>query len=137
MGTTIHDPAPTETVSGTAPGDHRRTATVVGVLLIVCTGVSILSIAPLGSMLERPVDLARLAANDDRVVLSALIEFVAAATGAGTAIALHPVLRGHCRSLAFGAAAARPVQVIQALAQLAFWVLPRASRTSDRNDRYC
>lgn len=86
---------------------YRRTATVVGVLLIVCTVASILSVAPLGSMLDSPVDLARLAANDDRVVLSAMIEFVAAATGAGIAVALYPVLRGYGRGLAFGAAAAR------------------------------
>jgi hypothetical protein len=60
-------------------------------------------------MLDSPVDLTRLAANDDRVVLAALIEFVAAATGAGIAIALYPVLRHHGRALAFGAAAARVV----------------------------
>lgn len=88
---------------------YRRTATVVGVLLIVCTVASILSVAPLGSLLESPVDLKRLAANDDRVVLAALIEFVAAATGAGIAIALYPVLRHYGRAVAFGAAAARTV----------------------------
>jgi hypothetical protein len=58
-------------------------------------------------MLDSPVDLTRLAANDDLVLLAALIEFVAAATGAGIAIALYPVLRHHGRALAFGAAAAR------------------------------
>ena len=88
---------------------YRGTATVVGVLLIVCTVASILSVAPLGSMLDSPVDLTRLAANDDRVVLAALIEFVAAATGAGIAIALYPVLRHYGRAVAFGAAAARVV----------------------------
>jgi len=34
-------------------------------------------------MLDAPVDLARLAANDNRVTMAALIEFVWAATDAG------------------------------------------------------
>jgi hypothetical protein len=87
----------------------RRTAVVVGVLLITCTVAAILSVAPLGALLNRPVDLKRLAANDDRIVLAALIEFVAAATGAGIAIGLYPVLRHYGRAVAFGAAAARVV----------------------------
>lgn len=81
---------------------YRRTAIVVGVLLIVCLVASVLSVAPLGSMLDSPVDLTRLAANDDRVVLTALIEFVAAASGARIAIALYPVLRHYGRAVAFG-----------------------------------
>lgn len=88
---------------------HRGTAIVVGVLLIVCSVASILSVVPLGSMLDSPVDLAKLAANDNSVVLAALIDFVAAATGAAIAIALYPVLRRYGPAMAFGAAAARVV----------------------------
>ena len=40
-----------------------------------------------------PVDFAKLAGSDDAVVMTALIEFVWAATGMGIAIALYPVLR--------------------------------------------
>lgn len=88
---------------------YRGTAIVVGVLLIVCTVASILSVAPLGSLLDSPVNLAQLATNDSAVVLAALIEFVAAATGAGIAVALYPVLRPYGPGMAFGAAAARVV----------------------------
>lgn len=98
-----------EVDDGALRQSDRRTAIVVGVLLIVCSVASVLSVAPLGSMLDSPVDLTRLAANDDRLVLAALIEFVAAATGAGIAIALYPVLRQYGRAMAFGAAAARTV----------------------------
>ncbi len=77
---------------------YRGTAIAVGVLLIACSAASILSIVPLGSMLDAPVDLARLAANDNRVILTALIEFVWAATGAGIAIGLYPVLRKRNRA---------------------------------------
>jgi hypothetical protein len=89
---------------------YRGTAIAVGVLLIACSAASILSIVPLGSMLDAPVDLARLAANDNRVVLTALIEFVWAATGAGIAIGLYPVLRKRNRALALGSVAGRVVE---------------------------
>jgi hypothetical protein len=72
---------------------YRRTAIAVGVLLIACSTASILSGLPLGSMLDSPVNLARLAANGNRVVLAALIAFMGAATGAGIAIGPYPVLR--------------------------------------------
>jgi hypothetical protein len=89
---------------------YRRNAIAVGVFFIACSAASILSIVPLGSMLDAPVDLARLAANDNRVILTALIEFVWAITGAGIAIALYPVLRKQNRALALGSVAARIVE---------------------------
>jgi hypothetical protein len=81
----------------------------VGVLFIACSVASILSVVPLG-VLEAPVDLAWLAANDDAVVLTAIIEFVWAATGAGIALGLYPVLRRYNRGLALGSVAARVVE---------------------------
>ena len=42
----------TEKDKGVLKRPYRRTAIVVGVLLIVCTVASILSVAPLGSMLD-------------------------------------------------------------------------------------
>ena len=89
---------------------YRGTAIAVGVLLIACSAASILSIVPLGSMLDAPVDLAGLAANDNRVIFTALIEFVWAATGAGIAIGLYPVLRKRNRALALGSVAGRVVE---------------------------
>jgi hypothetical protein len=89
---------------------YRRTAIAAGVLFIACSAASILSIVPLGSMLDAPVNLARLAANDNRVILTALIEFIWAATCAGIAIALYPVLRKYNRALALGSVAARAVE---------------------------
>jgi len=107
---------------------YRGNAIAVGVLFIACSAASILSIVPLGSMLDTPVDLAKLAANGNRVVLAALIEFVWAATGAGIAIALFPVLRKHNRAVALGSVAARTVSAVLVLvATLALLVLFRLS----------
>lgn len=117
---------------------NRRTAVVVGVLFIVCSVASLLSAAPLGSILDTPVDLARLAANDNRVVLAALIEFVWAASGAGIAIALYPMLRHYGRAMAFGAAAARVVEGVLILAGtlslLALLTLAQESASSGWTD---
>jgi len=89
---------------------YRGNAIAVGILLIACSAASILSVAPLGSMLDGPDYLAQLAANSDRVVLAALIEFVWAATGAGIAIVLYPVLTKYNRSLAVASVAGRTVE---------------------------
>jgi hypothetical protein len=89
---------------------YRGHAVAVGVLFIVCSVASILSILPLGSSVGTPADFAMLAANDNQVVLTALIEFVWAATGMGIAIGLYPVLRRRNRALALGSVAARVVE---------------------------
>ncbi len=89
---------------------YRRNAMAVGILFIACSVASILSVVPLGSMLDAPDYLAQLAANSDKVVLTALIEFVWAATAAGIAIGLYPVIRRYDGSLALGSAAARTAE---------------------------
>ena len=69
---------------------YRGNAIAVGVLLIACSAASILSAIPLGSTLDDPDYLSELAGLDTGVVMTALIEFVWAATGAGIAIGLYP-----------------------------------------------
>lgn len=91
---------------------YRGTAITVGVLFILCSATSILSIVPLGGALVAPVDLAKLAASDTRVVLTALIEFVWALTGAGIAIGLYPVIKRFNPALALGSVAGRLVEAV-------------------------
>ena len=74
---------------------YRGNAIAVGILLIVCTAATILSVVPLGSTLDSSDYLNQLAASDSRVIWTALIEFAWAATAAGIAIALYPVIRRH------------------------------------------
>jgi hypothetical protein len=113
---------------------YRKNATAVGVLFIVCSAASVLTLVPLGSMLDTPLDLARLAANDNRVIFTALLEFVWAASAAGIAIGLYPVLRKHNRSLALGAVAARVVDgtfvLVGALSLLVLLTLGQESVTA-------
>jgi len=89
---------------------YRGNAIAVGVLFIACSAASILSAVPLGSTLDGPDYLSKLAGSDNAVVTTALIEFVWAATGAGIAIGLYPILRKYNRALALGSVAARVVE---------------------------
>lgn len=102
---------------------YRGNAIAVGALFILCSAASILSVVPLGGPLAAPVDLAKLAASSDSVVLTALIEFAWAVTGAGIAIGLYPVLRKINPALALGSVASRLVEgvfvVVGALGLLA------------------
>ena len=52
---------------------YRKNAIAAVVMLIVCTAAAILYIVPLGGPLSAPVDLAKLAANENGVVMAALI----------------------------------------------------------------
>lgn len=91
---------------------YRGGAIAVGVLFILCSATSILSIVPLGGQLVAPADLVKLAANDSRVVLTALIEFVWALTGAGIAIGLYPILKKFNPALALGSVAGRLIEAV-------------------------
>jgi hypothetical protein len=89
---------------------YRGNAIAVGVLFIACSATSILSAIPLGSTLDSPDYLSKLAVSGNRVVLTALIELVWAATAAGIAIGLYPILRKYNRALALGSVAGRVVE---------------------------
>jgi hypothetical protein len=91
---------------------YRGHAIAVGVLLLACTVTSVLSAVSLGSTLEGHDYLQKLGTADNRVVVTALIEFLWAATGARIAIALYPVIRQHNRALALGAVVRRVIEAV-------------------------
>ncbi len=103
----------------------------MGLLLIACTATSILSAVPLGLTLDRSNYLNQLAASDSRVIWTALIEFALAATGAGIAIGLYPVIRRHNRALALGSVAGRVAEgVLVLIGTLSLLVLLTVSQES-------
>ena len=110
---------------------YRGNAIAVGVLFIACSVASILSVIPLGSTLEDADYLSELGTLDTGVVMTALIEFVWAATAAGIAIGLYPILRTHSRALALGSVAARAVEgVFVLIGTLALLALLTVSQQS-------
>jgi len=88
-------------------GQYRKTAIIVGILFLVCTGATLLSFPFGGSLLENSDYLTKLAGRETSVVTGALIEFIWAASGAGIAIALYPVLRRVNDAVALGSVGLR------------------------------
>jgi Domain of unknown function (DUF4386) len=90
---------------------NRRIAVVAGVLFIVATVADLISrVGFLQPILSDPVDLTKISANEDQVLLGALFLFIGAAAAAGIAIALYPVLRTHNEGLALGSVAFRLIE---------------------------
>jgi hypothetical protein len=96
----------------TADESLNKTARVTGVLFIVATVASLLSTGFTGAILDAPDYLARMSENKSQVVIGALLQFVAAATSAGIAISLYPVLRKYNEGLALGAVGFRLVEAV-------------------------
>ena len=82
---------------------NRVIAVVAGALFIIATVADLISrVALVQPILSVPVDLAKISANENQVLLGALFLFIGAAAAAGIAIALYPVLRKHNEGLALG-----------------------------------
>jgi hypothetical protein len=88
----------------------RKTAIIVGVLLIACTGATIISITLLKPILDGPQYLAKVAENEIQVIIGAILEFIWAATAMCIAIWLYPVLREHNEASALGSVVFRAVE---------------------------
>lgn len=88
----------------------RKTAIIVGILLIACTAATILSLTLLNPILDGPEYLATVAENEIQAIVGAILEFIWAATAMGIAIWLYPVLRKHNEVLALGSVGFRVVE---------------------------
>ena len=88
----------------------RKTAIIVGILLIVCTATTILSLTLLKPILDDPQYLAKVAENEIQVIIGAILEFIWAATAMGIAIWLYPVLRKHNEAFSLGSVVFRAVE---------------------------
>jgi hypothetical protein len=89
---------------------YRKTAITVGILFIACTVASILGPSLVSSILINPDYLNQLAGNPNQTIIAALLEFIWAATGAGIAIGLYPLLKKYDGALALGSVCFRVVE---------------------------
>jgi hypothetical protein len=81
------------------------------VLFITATFADVIArVALVQPILSAPVDLAKISANENQVLLGALLLLIGAAAAAGIAIALYPVLRKHNEGLALGSVGFRLVE---------------------------
>ena len=91
---------------------QRRTALTAGVVFITATVASLL-----GTAIEQPVlsgtdYLTRVAGNANLVAAGGLLEFIAAGTSVGIALALYPVLRKWRAGLALGSVVFRTIEAV-------------------------
>ncbi len=90
---------------------NRSNAVAAGALFIIATVADVISrVAFVQPILSDPVDLTKISANDNQVLLGALLLLIGAAAAAGIAIALYPVLRKHNEGLALGSVGFRLIE---------------------------
>lgn len=90
----------------------QKTAKVAGVLFILATAAGLAGSGVLGSALDAPDFLSRISIQGNRVLVSALLSFIAACGSAGIAIALYPVLRRFNEGLALGSVGFRLIEAV-------------------------
>lgn len=81
---------------------ERKIAIVTGVLFIIATAASLMGSGLTGPVVSA-IESGALVTDSNAILVGALLSFLAAATSAGIAIALYPVLRKQNEGLALGA----------------------------------
>ncbi len=72
---------------------NRKTAIAVGALYIAATVAGVLTVAPLGSLLDGPDMLTKIAANESQMIMVVFLEFIMAVAVAGVAFMIYPILK--------------------------------------------
>ncbi len=81
---------------------HRKTAIIVGLLFIIGDIAGVLSYVVTGGLLEGPDALAKIAANQDHLVLGALLVLVMGFALAMVPVVIYPVFKKYNEVLALG-----------------------------------
>ncbi len=89
---------------------YRKTAIIVGVLYIIATAAGVLSVLFSGPMLEKPLNLTNVSANENQVLAAAVFMFIMAVAVVGIAIWIYPILKKHSEALALGFVGARIIE---------------------------
>jgi uncharacterized membrane protein len=117
---------------GARMGADKRTAKIVGSLLIVATVASILGSAALGSVLDGRTYLTTIGAHDDGVRVSALLFLVAAVSAFATAFLLFPILKRHAEGWAAGYVGLRAFEnVLYVVSVVALLVMLTVSKSHE------
>ena len=80
---------------------NRKTAIIVGVLFLIATVIIIIG-GIFSLSIYEPDYLTAVSANENQVILGALLEIIAAAAIVGIPIAMFPILKKHSEGLALG-----------------------------------
>lgn len=104
----------------------RRTAMIVGVLFIIATAVTILSMLFIGSLLE-PVDdpdyFVNVSADEDPIIAGSLLFLICAVAVVLISVFMFPTLRKFNEAMALGYVAFRTIEAITIVAAVVSWLL--------------
>ena len=81
---------------------YRKTAFIVGILFILGTLAGVLGVLVMGSLLEAPGDLAKIAAHGSRIALGAFLVLVMGLALAMVPVLMFPILKKYNEVLAVG-----------------------------------
>ncbi|UCH89118.1 MAG: DUF4386 domain-containing protein [Thermoplasmata archaeon] len=96
---------------------YRKTAIIVGVLFIIATAITIVGIVFMGSSLEDdPVDLTKIADNENGIIISVICWIILAVAVAGIGFMMHPILKKYHEGLSLGYVSFRFIEAILILA---------------------
>lgn len=91
-------------------GTDRKTAAVVGVLLIVGTVPALLSLPLATNTVSAPDHLTAISTNEGQMIILTAVKFIMGIACAGIGLALYPILKKYREGLAFGAAGFRVIE---------------------------
>ena len=91
---------------------NRKTAMIVGVLFIIATVASSLSLVFLGSILDAPDYLVNVAANETQVIIGVLLLLIDCAAVVAIPVMLVPIFKKHNEALALGYVGARIIESV-------------------------
>jgi len=91
---------------------YRKTAIVVGVLFITATVTAILTVVLLGSILDAPDYLSRVAENESQVIIAEIVWLILAVSVMGIGVMMFPVLKKYDEGLALGYAGIRLIEAV-------------------------
>jgi hypothetical protein len=96
---------------------YRKTAIIVGALFIIATASTMVSIVFMGSSLEDdPVDLAKVADNENGIIISVIFWIILAVSVAGIGFFMHPILKKYHEGLSLGYVSFRLIETLLILA---------------------
>jgi len=91
---------------------NRKTAIIVGVLFIISTVAGILSAVFLEPILNAPDYLINVSANENQVIIGALLELICAGAFLCIAVMMFPILKKYNENIALGYVVARILEAV-------------------------
>jgi len=102
---------------------NRRAARIVGALFITATVAGFASAAFLGPILEAPDDLAKVSANENQIIIGALLALIMGVAVVSITFVMFPIFKKHNEALALGYVVFRVLEAVTFFAAATGWVL--------------